>query len=72
MPSTAKIIHTAKQMVKAKVLDTRTRMGALAEGWVDAMVVLAFLHTEYDSPKPRHPRPPPPFAGRPYRRRRCD
>jgi hypothetical protein len=29
--------------VKAKVLDTRTRMGALAEGWVDAMVVLAFF-----------------------------
>ena len=27
MPSTAKIIHTAKQMVKAKVLET-TRMGA--------------------------------------------
>lgn len=27
---------------------------------------------EYDSPKPRHPRLPPPFAGRPYRRRRCD
>ena len=28
MPSTAKIIHTAKQMVKAKVLETSTRMGA--------------------------------------------
>ena len=30
MPSTAKIIHTAKQMVKAKVLETSTRMGARA------------------------------------------
>ncbi|MNS67214.1 hypothetical protein D3C72_1004590 [compost metagenome] len=31
MPSTAKIIHTAKQMVKANVLDIGTRIGAPAE-----------------------------------------
>ncbi|GLK93785.1 hypothetical protein GCM10008164_15220 [Achromobacter xylosoxidans] len=32
MPNTANIIHTAKQMVKANVLEIRTRIGAPAEG----------------------------------------
>ncbi|KAG1448888.1 hypothetical protein G6F57_016746 [Rhizopus arrhizus] len=43
MPSTAKIIPTAKQMVKANVLEIRTRIG-LPDGEVAAvMVTLAWL-----------------------------